>query len=307
METTAASEPQHHPIPSSPLSERDRLKASLEKMKLMSRANKFLELKAQNILNDRDLKRMQIAEPAKPAAPVQMQEGQQGMKYLDRFITTDPQLLEMKEMVKKLAHVHYPVMILGDSGTGKELIARALHGSRTGRFIGINCAAISENLIESELFGHVKGSFTGAYNDKPGLLAYAANGTAFLDEVGDLPYNLQAKLLRAIQEKVVRRVGATDTEEINCRIVCATRKDIQMELDQTFRLDLYYRLTTFILTLKPLKDRPYEDFVEFSKFYGGDESDAERLFQNRERMKGNFRQIEQYFTRKRVLGTIDWA
>ena len=283
------------------------MRATLERMRQMTRGDKLLELRAQNILDDRELKKMQQAEPAKPPAPATMQEGQAGMKWLARFITTDPDMLKVKEQVKVLAGVPHPVMILGDSGTGKELIARALHGSRTGKFVGINCAAISENLVESELFGHVKGSFTGAYNDKPGLLTRAASGTAFLDEIGDLQYSLQAKLLRAIQEKTIRRVGSVDDEEISCRIVCGTHKDIEMELNETFRLDLFYRLSTFMLRLKPLSERPYEDFVEFSKFFGGDESDAQRLWENKGRMKGNFRQVEQYFTRKRVLGVVDWT
>lgn len=272
----------------------------------MPHNEKLLQLRAHEVISDREMKRMQIAEPAKPATPAQMQEGQAGMKYLERFITTDPDLIAVKEKVLKLAPIHHPVMILGDSGTGKELIARALHGSRTGRFIGINCAAISENLIESELFGHVKGSFTGAYSDKPGLFAYAVNGTAFLDEIGDLPYGLQAKLLRAIQTKHIRRVGSVEDEEINCRIVCATHKDIQVKLNETFRLDLYYRLSTFVLKLKPLCERPFADLVALAKHFGGDETDAEVFYNNRTRMLGNIRQIEQYFARKKVFGTAEW-
>ena len=295
-----------NPIHNSPLSERDRIRASLLKMRTMTRGDKLLEMRAHNILDDRELKKMQQAEPAPPKEPARMQEGQQGMKWLDRFLTTDPDLLKVKEHVKILAPTHWPVMILGESGTGKELIARALHGSRAGRFVGINCAAISENLVESELFGHVKGSFTGAYTDKQGLLTRASSGTAFLDEIGDLQYSLQAKLLRAIQEKTIRRVGSVDDEEISCRIVCGTHKDIEMELNETFRLDLFYRLSTFMLKLKPLSERPLGDFVELAKFFGGDDEDATRLFDNRHRMPGNIRQVEQYFTRKKVLGVVDW-
>ncbi|NBR88153.1 MAG: sigma-54 factor interaction domain-containing protein [Verrucomicrobia bacterium] len=294
------------PTPNSPLSERDRIKAQFDKMRAMSGRDRILVLRAENIINDRDARKLQLAEPAKPPEPARMQEGQPGQRWLDKFITTDEDLLKMKEQVKLLAPVHYPVMILGESGTGKEIIARALHGSRTGCFVAINCAAISEQLVESELFGHVKGSFTGAYNDKQGLLSRAHNGTAFLDEIGDLPYPLQAKLLRAIQQKTIRRVGSVDDEDISCRIVCATHKDIQMELNETFRLDLFYRLSTFMLVIKPLAERPLSDFMELSKYFGGTDEDAERLFNNRSRMKGNMRQVEQYFIRKRVLGTVDW-
>ena len=196
----------------------------------------------------------------------------------------------------------HPVLILGESGTGKELIARALHGARTGRFIAINCAAISENLLESELFGHVKGSFTGAFNDRAGLLLTATSGTAFLDEIGDLPYGLQAKLLRAIQNRVIRRVGSNEDEEINCRIVAATHQDIESELNEKFRLDLYYRLSTFKLRLKPLRERTLEDFLALATHFGGTHQDGEHLFVHRNRMHGNIRDVEQFFLRKKYLG-----
>lgn len=244
------------------------------------------------------------AAPATPA-PVSLQPNQAAMKVLDRFVTCDPDLVEVKERVKKLAVEQYPVLIRGDSGTGKELIARALHGNRSGKFVAINCAAISENLIESELFGHVKGSFTGAHADRAGLLIEARSGTAFLDEIGDLPYPMQAKLLRAIQNRVVRRVGSNTDEEIDCRIVAATHVGIEAVLNEKpygFRLDLYYRLSTFILDLKPMAARSHDDFVLIAKHFGGDEEDAERLWRNRARMQGNFRDVEQYFIRKRVLG-----
>ena len=157
--------------------------------------------------------------PANPELPVTvLQPHQASMRVLDSFITNDERMLRVKEHVKKLANREECVLIRGDSGTGKELIARALHGNRFGKFVGINCSAISENLLESELFGHVKGAFTGAHTDRCGLFAEARSGTLFLDEIGDMSYPLQAKLLRALEERKIRRVGSNADEDIHCRI-----------------------------------------------------------------------------------------
>ena len=245
------------------------------------------------------------APTANPELPVTvLQPHQASMRVLDSFITNDERLLRVKEHVKKLANREECVLIRGDSGTGKELIARALHGNRFGKFVGINCSAISENLLESELFGHVKGAFTGAHADRCGLFAEARSGTLFLDEIGDMSYPLQAKLLRALEERKIRRVGSNTDEEIHCRIICATRIDIEDNdvLDVKFRLDLYYRISTFTLFLLPLAERTFEDFQLFAKAFGGTDEDAEILFANRARLKGNFRSIKQYFKRKQVLG-----
>lgn len=263
-------------------------------------------LRAENLITEQEAKKLerQIEPVIKPQEPTQLQPGQPAMRALERFVTCDPELVQVKEHVKILATVNHPVLIRGDSGTGKELIARALHGNRTGPFVAINCAAISPNLIESELFGHVKGSFTGAFNDRAGLLLRATSGTAFLDEVGDLPYELQAKLLRAIQNRVIRRVGSNEDEIIDCRIVSATHVGIESELNERFRLDLYYRLSTFVLDLKPIKDRTREDFELIVAHFKGDADDVERLWRNKQRMNGNFRNIEQYFVRKQVLGQL---
>lgn len=177
--------------------------------------------------------------------------------YLSQFITNDPKMLSMKEKATKLALVDDPVLIQGPSGTGKELIAKALHHeSRSGVFIPINCAGLPENLIESELFGHVRGSFTDAGKDKEGILESAHDGTVFLDEIGDLSCALQAKLLRAIQEKRIRRVGANEERPISCRFVSATHHELLSQVKaSTFRNDLYWRISTFILETTPLAER----------------------------------------------------
>ena len=176
--------------------------------------------------------------------------------HLDKFITQDRDCEELKKQVRLLATTDDAVLIQGETGTGKELIARALGGGRKGKFVAINCAGMPRELIESELFGHDEGAFTGAKRKKPGLIQVAAGGTMFLDEIGDLPLDMQAKLLRVMQEKVVRRVGAEDEEEIDVRFVAATHFDLKQRVtDNQFRKDLFARLSTFILYIKPLRAR----------------------------------------------------
>ena len=176
--------------------------------------------------------------------------------YLNKFITQAPAMLTLKNKVRIVAEHDDPVLICGPTGTGKELIANALHGKREGKFVDINCAGMPAELIESELFGHVKGAFTDARTDKIGMMQAAQNGTIFLDEVGEMPMPMQSKLLRAIQEKRIRRVGATDSIEINCRIVCATHADLEMLADEgRFRRDLYWRISTVELITTALGAR----------------------------------------------------
>jgi transcriptional regulator with PAS, ATPase and Fis domain len=172
---------------------------------------------------------------------------------LAKFITVHPKMMELKDTIRKLSIVDDPVMIRGETGTGKEILAKALHGSRSGKFESINCAAIPEQLLESILFGHVKGSFTGADSDKVGLMQVCYNGTLHLDEVGEMPLPLQGKLLRALQEKKIRRIGDNKEIDINCRIVASTNRDIQNPT--IFRVDLYWRLCVFEVFTLPLRDR----------------------------------------------------
>ncbi len=176
------------------------------------------------------------------------------------IISESAEMEAVKKMIVKVARSNSTVLIRGESGTGKELIARALHNQSprsTEMFQAVNCAAINENLLESELFGHERGSFTGAHADKKGLFEVADRGTLFLDEIGELDITMQAKLLRALQERKIRRVGGTHEIAVDVRVVAATNRDLRAMVDDgRFRGDLYYRINVLSLDLPPLRDRP---------------------------------------------------
>ena len=175
------------------------------------------------------------------------------------LITRDPEVLRVCRTIEKVANSGATVMLLGESGTGKEVLARGLHQSsnrKAGRFVAINCAAIPENLLESELFGYEKGAFTGAAKTTLGKIETANGGTLMLDEIGDLPMPLQAKLLRFLQERVIERVGGRQEIPVDVRIVCATHQDLkQLTTEARFREDLYYRLAEIVVNIPPLRQR----------------------------------------------------
>ncbi|HEY8210178.1 MAG TPA: sigma-54 dependent transcriptional regulator, partial [Myxococcaceae bacterium] len=177
---------------------------------------------------------------------------------------------EVYKRVDKISPTDISVLITGETGTGKELIAREIHRRSPrvkGPFVTINCGAIPENLLESELFGHVKGAFTGAVATKPGKFQAAIGGSLFLDEIGEMPLQLQVKLLRALQEKVVYKVGDNRPEAVDIRVVAATNKILEEEVKKgAFREDLYYRLNVVTLKLPPLRDRG-EDLMVLAKFF----------------------------------------
>jgi DNA-binding NtrC family response regulator len=170
-----------------------------------------------------------------------------------------PEMEKIYRIIAKAAQSTHPVLILGESGTGKEMVAKAVHFSgpfRNKPFIPVDCGSLVPTLIESELFGHVRGAFTGATHPKDGLLAIAEGGTVFLDEIGELPTDLQAKLLRAVQEKEIRPVGSVKRVPINVRILAATNRDLEQAVAQgTFRRDLYFRLNVLSLRIPPLRER----------------------------------------------------
>ena len=178
---------------------------------------------------------------------------------LSGLLTRDPALLRVCRTIERVSVSDATVLLLGESGTGKEILARAVHESsarRGERFVAINCAAIPENLLESELFGYEKGAFTGAARMTPGKIETANNGTLMLDEIGDLPHSLQAKLLRFLQERVVERIGGRQEIPVNVRIVCATHQNLKSLITGGgFREDLYYRLAEIVVNIPPLRDR----------------------------------------------------
>jgi len=202
----------------------------------LGRAFKLAELQAEN----RRLRESQIPDTA-------------------GLITRDPAMLRICRTIEKVAPSSASVMLLGESGTGKEVLARALHqasGRRAEKFSAINCAAIPENLIESELFGYEKGAFTGAAKTTLGKIELATRGSLMLDEIGDLPFSLQAKLLRFLQERTIERVGGRHEIPVDVRIVCATHQDLKaLTKEGRFREDLYYRLAEIVITIPPLRER----------------------------------------------------
>lgn len=175
------------------------------------------------------------------------------------LMTRDPAMLKVCRTIEKVATSNATVMLLGESGTGKEVLARGLHQAsqrRAGKFVAINCAAIPENLLESELFGYEKGAFTGAAKTTLGKIEMASGGTLMLDEIGDLPFSLQAKLLRFLQERTIERVGGRQEIPVDVRIVCATHQDLKaLSKESRFREDLYYRLAEIVVDIPPLRAR----------------------------------------------------
>jgi len=234
---------------------------------------------------------------------------------LDGIIASSASMLKTCQIVEKIAPSDLSVLVLGESGTGKEVIAKALHNlsqHAAGKYVAINCAAIPDSLLESELFGHEKGSFTGASSQKIGKIELANGGTLFLDEIGDMPLDLQAKLLRFLQERVIERVGGTKEISIDTRVICATHRSIKDMIKQgTFREDLYFRVSDIVIELPPLRERE-DDIVLLANFFlkkyseqqnktiKGLSTSAENLLMNYE-CKGNVRELDQIIRRAVIM------
>ena len=231
---------------------------------------------------------------------------------LGELIGASPAMREIAALIRKVAHNRSSVLITGESGTGKEVVARTIHfqGPRAAHpFIPINCTAIPEGLLESELFGHVRGAFTGAHASKKGLFEEANGGTLFLDEIGDLGLGLQSKLLRVLQDREVRPVGGTQSVHIDVRIIAATNKDLQKEMAEgRFREDLYYRLAVIPIHIPSLRERP-EDIPALADAFlrRHDESGCHRLTPEAldrlmaHSFRGNARELENVIERGLAL------
>ncbi len=234
---------------------------------------------------------------------------------LDGIVAASPQMLKVCRIIEKVAPSDVTVLLLGASGTGKERVARALHersARARQRMVAINCAAIPENLLESELFGHEKGAFTGAVKQTPGKIECANGGTLFLDEIGDLPLGLQSKLLRFLQERVIERVGGRQEIPIDVRIICATHQDLQAKIaDGSFREDLYYRISEITIRIPAVRDRDGDALLLAKSFlhrYAGEQGRAIRGFDQEAMVAiesydwpGNVREIESRVKRAIIM------
>jgi two-component system response regulator PilR (NtrC family) len=252
---------------------------------------------------------------------VELRAELEGRFRLERLVGKSPAMQRLFELVRKVAPARTSVLLSGESGTGKEMVARALHHlsgapRAEGPFVAVNCGAIPEALLESELFGHVKGAFTGAVAERPGLFAAADGGTLFLDEIGELSAQMQVKLLRVLQERKVKKVGGTAEEEFDVRVVAATNRDLEAEVERgAFRRDLYYRLNVIQLHLVPLRQRRedvpllVEHFLRkhsaaLGRPVSGIEPDAMALLCEYE-YPGNVRELENIVERALTLESAD--
>jgi two-component system NtrC family response regulator len=240
---------------------------------------------------------------------------QVGQSPLEGVISVSPEMAKVCRMIERVAPTDVSVLLLGESGTGKELLSRALHdlGLRASqRFVVINCAAIPETLLESELFGYEKGAFTGAYKQTIGKIEFADKGTLFLDEIGDLPQSLQAKLLRFLQERTIERVGGREPIDVDVRVVCATHQDLAEQIKEgIFREDLFYRISEVTVDIPPLRDRAGDAVVlarAFLEKYGRKQSKGPKGFTEEAlagveayHWPGNARELENRIKRAAIM------
>lgn len=250
---------------------------------------------------------------------IQLKKQLKNIHSIDGLIGSHQSFQNVLKLLKTIAPLDATVLITGETGTGKGLVAQAIHSlsvRRDNKFQVINCAAIPDTLIESELFGYVKGAFTGAYGDKPGLIELSDGGTLFLDEIGELSPALQAKLLRFIEDKKIRRIGGKDEKIINLRVVAATNKNLEEEVRKgNFRSDLYYRLNGFTINIPPLRERISDviylakHFIEkYSTFYNKKteiKKDTLDLLL-RYSWPGNVRQLESVIERAVIISEDGW-
>jgi transcriptional regulator with PAS, ATPase and Fis domain len=239
---------------------------------------------------------------------------------LDRPLGSSAAMQEIATMIRKVAPTPTTVLISGESGVGKEVVARAIHAGSQAKdnlFLPVNCSAIPEELLESQLFGHVKSSFTGAVGSQEGLFQRARGGTIFLDEIGEMPLSLQPKLLRVLEEKTVLPVGSTTPVKVNVRILAASKRDLKAQVEAgRFREDLYYRINVFEINVPPLRER-LEDLpglvehliqrhnLEMKSNYKGVDSATMGILMSLP-WKGNIRELDNVLERAMILGDGEW-
>lgn len=285
--------------------------------------NKLVELVTQALTRppmfaEKVISKRQEPIPAKAQTPAAKSSSDAPKKLSRNMIGKSASFEKAKKLIERVAPSESPVLIMGESGTGKEVAARALHDlsdRNEANFVAINCASIPENLIESELFGHAKGSFTGAHQLKIGLIEMAHHGTLFLDEIGELPLHLQAKLLRVLQEREITRIGETGTVSVDIRIVSATNRDLKECVKQkTFREDLYYRLNVISIKLPSLRER-LDDIPELANYFlkiKGAKEGRELEFTpdaiedlKSKKWSGNIRELENFIERVVIMSEAD--
>ena len=260
------------------------------------------------------LKVQKIADTVELQRSVELSSGFD-FKGVDSIIGESAEIINVKKLIKRIANSNAPVLITGETGTGKELVARALHYESERRnkpFVPVNCSAIPQELFESEMFGYEKGAFTDAYKSKRGLIELANGGTVFLDEISDLTPSAQAKLLRIIEEKKLRRVGSSKFIKVDVRIISATNKNLNQLVKQgKFREDLFYRITTFTIELPPLSKRGRDVIllakyflrkfsIEYRKKFIDIDPEAERFLLNY-KWKGNIRELKNLIERVVIM------
>lgn len=243
-------------------------------------------------------------------------EKEQSKNPTHSLIYASPQMQQLMTAAQRVAPADTPVLLTGETGVGKEVMARWIHqqSGRKGNFVAINCGAIPENLVESELFGHEKGAFSGAHQRKPGKLEVAQKGTLFLDEIGELPKDLQVKLLRVLQEKEMERIGGITPIALDIRVIAATNRDLSQEIrDGRFREDLYYRLNVFTFHIPPLRERK-ADILPLTRYFLAEfnqklkthfqqlspEAESQLLAYN---YPGNIRELKNLIERSMILST----
>ncbi len=294
------------------------IEGAVEAMKLG--ACEYIQKPFGNIKDLRDIIRRALArgESAEERSRA-LREAVRGTSVYEGIVGRSEAMIKVFELIDRVAPTSANVMVLGESGTGKELVAAALHARSERRefpFIPINCAAIPETLLESELFGHVRGAFTGAVQTKKGLFEAGNRGTLFLDEVGELPQSMQVKLLRAIQERSFRRIGGNEDIAVDVRIVCASKRDLEREMKAgNFRDDLYFRLNVIQIVIPPLRERrediPVLALNFLSRFSGRLGKTLSRI--DGEAMRallaydypGNVRELENLIERASIMETKD--